>query len=249
MALIRLDKLLAQSGERTRSEATRQIRAGLVTVAGVSITNPATKVDPDAGAVLLNGCPVCNEPHQYFMLHKPAGILTAARDARAQTVMALLPQALLRRDVLPVGRLDKDTTGLLLLTNDGVLAHRLLTPKRHVWKEYLATLDGPLGDADVAAFAQGITLTDFVAMPAQLEILTSSAQESRALVRVSEGKYHQVKRMFAARGRQVLTLHREAFGPLRLDIPIGENRPLRGDEIAALRAVAQETEPREGSNG
>ena len=145
--------------------------------------------------------------------------------------------------MLPVGRLDKDTTGLLLLTNDGALAHDLLSPKRHVWKEYIATVDGPLSQEDVDAFAAGMTLSDFTAMPAQLSLLAVGEQESRAMVRLREGKYHQVRRMFGARGRAVTQLHREAFGPLRLDIPVGELRPLSTRELAALRAAAQGEQP------
>ena len=241
MALIRLDKLLSQTGERTRSESARLLRAGQVTVNGTPARDPAMKVDAAVADVRLNGQTITDEPFQYYMLHKPAGILTAARDAKAATVMDLVPDALARRDVLPVGRLDKDTTGLLLLTNDGELAHRLLSPKRHVWKEYIATVDGPLDEADVAAFAEGMALSDFTAKPAELQILCSTPTESRALVRLSEGKFHQVKRMFGARGREVLTLHRETFGTLRLDIPLGECSPLRSDELAALRNAAQGT--------
>ena len=131
--------------------------------------------------------------------------------------------------------MDKDTTGLLLLTNDGELAHRLLAPKRHVVKEYHATLDGPLDAADIAAFAEGMELSDFVAKPAELRIVDSAPEVSHAVVFLTEGKFHQVKRMFGARGRTVVALHREAFGPLRLDLPVGAYRPLRTEELAALR--------------
>ena len=238
MAQIRLDKLMAQSGERTRSESARLIRSGTITINGVPARDPAMKEDGERDCVLLKGQPVTNEPFQYAMLHKPAGMLTAARDRNAPTVMALVPEALQRRDVLPVGRLDKDTTGLLLLTNDGELAHRLLSPKRHVWKEYLAVLDGPLAQDDVEAFAEGMVLSDFTAKPAELRILESASDTSRALVRLSEGKFHQVKRMFAARGREVLSLHRQGFGPLRLDIPQGAWRTLTSEELGALRIAA-----------
>lgn len=243
MALIRLDKLLSQSGERSRSEAARLVRAGLVSVDGAPARDPAVKVDAAASAVLLEGQPLRDEPYQYYLLHKPAGVLTAARDARAPTVMDLVPEALRRRDVLPVGRLDKDTTGLLLLTNDGALAHRLLSPQRHVWKTYLATVDGLLTDADAAAFSQGVSLSDFTALPARLTIVSAGAGESRARVEVREGKFHQVKRMFMARGFTVLALHREAFGPLRLDVEAGRCRALTPDEVRALQTAAQGGEP------
>ena len=239
MAQIRLDKLLAQNGERTRSESARLIRSGCVTVDGLPLRDPAAKVDTTISNVLLKGLPVGDEPYQYYLMHKPAGILTAARDRNAKTVMDLLPDALKRRDVLPVGRLDKDTTGLLIFTNDGALAHRLLSPKRHVWKDYFATVDGPLTQADIDAFANGMVLSDFTAQPAQLTVIASAPYESIARVSVHEGKFHQVKRMFAARGLEVLALHREAFGPLRLDVPLGEYRPLTQAEILALRLATQ----------
>ena len=243
MAQIRLDKLLSQTGERTRSEAARLVRMGQVSINGVPAHDPAFKVDMAQAQVLLNGAPLADTPYQYYLLHKPAGVLTAARDKNAPTVMDLVPEALRRRDVLPVGRLDKDTTGLLLLTNDGALAHSLLSPKRHVWKDYIATVDGPLTEADVAAFAQGMALSDFTAKPAEMAILESGPAQSRARVRLREGKFHQIKRMFGARGREVLALHREAFGPLRLDVAMGALRPLTPTEIAALRTSAQGAQP------
>ncbi len=239
MALQRLDKLLAQSGERTRSEAVKLIRAGLVCVDGVREKNPAHKIDAAHSAVTLEGRRIQDTPYQYAVLHKPAGMLTTARDHNAPTVMDLLPTPMRARDVMPVGRLDKDTTGLLLLTSDGTLAHRLLSPKTHVWKEYIATVDGLLTDAHVAAFLQGISLRDFLALPAELRIVSASAQESRAVVRLREGKFHQVKRMFAALGFEVTSLHRQAFGPLRLDIPLGEYRMLDDTEIDALYAAVR----------
>ncbi len=239
MAAIRLDKLLAQSGERSRSDAAKLVRAGCVTVDGQPVRDPAAKADAELSRVLLNGQAVTDEAYRYYLFHKPAGVLTAARDRSAQTVMDLVPPALAKRDVLPVGRLDKDTTGLLLLTNDGELAHRLLSPKRHVWKEYLVAVDGPLTTQDVEAFACGMELSDFTAKPAELTVLSTAPDGAQAVVRLAEGKFHQVKRMFAARGRNVLTLHRQAFGPLKLDVPEGTHRPLTEEEIAALHLAAQ----------
>ncbi len=239
MALARLDKLLSLTGERSRSEAGKLIRAGLVYVNGIAVRDPAFKADAAAASVTLNGTPVRTQAHHYVMLHKPAGLLTAARDRKAPTVMDLLPAALLARDVMPVGRLDKDTTGLLLFTNDGALAHRLLAPKTHVWKEYLAMVDGELTPAHVQAFAQGIELHGFQALPGELTVLSSAPCESKALVKLREGKYHQVKRMFAALGLSVTALHRQAFGPLRLSVAQGEHRPLSQAEIQALYQAAQ----------
>lgn len=238
--MLRLDKFLAQSGERSRSEATRLIRAGAVHINGVTVRDPATKLDPAQSEVTLQGVELTDQSLQYYLLHKPAGVLTAARDSRAQTVMSLVPEALFRRNVLPVGRLDKDTTGLLLLTNDGELAHRLLSPRRHVQKEYHATVQGRITQEDVSAFAHGLVLSDFVTLPAELRILHADDEHSRAVVLVCEGKFHQIKRMFASRGHEVTALHREAFGPLRLpaDLPPGAARPLSGEELRMLKSAA-----------
>lgn len=202
--------------------------------------DPACKIDPARQEITLAGECVEDRSFQYYILHKPAGILTAARDAHATTVMALLPEALSRRKVLPVGRLDKDTTGVLLLTNDGELAHRLLSPKRHVTKEYHAWVAGELTSTDVTAFAEGIALSDFTAKPAQMRIISSSATQSQATLWLCEGKFHQVRRMFASRGHEVLALHRAAFGSLPLgDLPEGKYRELTSPEVALLREAAQ----------
>lgn len=227
---------MALSGERSRTEAARAVRGGLVRVNGCVVRDPAMKLAA-SDEVTLSGASVADSSSQYYLLYKPAGVLTAARDSRAATVMDLLPEALKRRNVLPVGRLDKDTTGLLLLTNDGALAHRLLSPKSHVWKQYLATVQGALNGEDACAFAAGMTLSDFVTKPARLKILWAREDESAALVELREGKFHQVKRMFSARGHEVLKLHRTAFGPLTLpeELAAGEYRALTAEEIEALR--------------
>ncbi|NCB04550.1 MAG: rRNA pseudouridine synthase [Clostridia bacterium] len=238
---MRLDKALCQSGERTRSEATRLVREGRVTVDSAVEKSGARKVDMQAQRVCLDGRPVTDAALQYVMLCKPAGVLTAARDHHAKTVMDLMPAALARRDVLPVGRLDKDTTGLLLLSNDGALAHALLSPKRHVEKEYLATVDGPLTEEDAEAFALGMALSDFTAKPARLVIEQTGEAQSVARVFLSEGKFHQVKRMFTSRGRTVTALRRLSFGSLRLDDALadGEFRFLTEEEIESLRQDAK----------
>lgn len=241
---VRLDKFLAQSGERTRSEAVKAVRSGQVRVNGVSVRDPAAKIN-ETDAVTLAGETVGDDALQYYLFYKPAGVLTAARDSRAQTVMDLLPEALRRRKVLPVGRLDKDTTGLLILTNDGVLAHSLLDPKRHVWKKYIATVEGRLDESDAAAFAQGVELKDFTAKPAQLRILEAADEWSQAEVEVREGKFHQVKRMFGARGHEVTALHRAAFGPLTIPegMQMGEHVRLTEEQVEMLRkAVANAAE-------
>ena len=245
---MRLDKYLALSGERTRSEATRLLKAGAVEVNCAIVRDGAFHIS-ETDDVRLYGQPISDQSMQYLMLHKPAGILTAARDSRASTVMDLLPERYARRKVLPVGRLDKDTTGLLLMTNDGELAHRLLSPKRHVVKTYLATVTGRLDEDDVTAFREGIDLNDFVSMPAGLTILSAGEDESTAMVELKEGKFHQVKRMFLARGHEVTALHRPSFGPLTLgDLPQSESRELTSDEIAALYACAGMTQNTKGGS-
>ena len=169
------------------------------------------------------------------MLHKPAGLVSATEDPRQPTVLELLPQHLRRVGLFPAGRLDKDTEGLLLLTNDGPLAHRLLAPRNHVDKTYFVRVDGELDGADAAAFAAGMMLEDGLAcLPAGLEVLE---QPDTALVTLHEGKYHQIKRMLAARGKPVVYLKRLTMGPLMLDPALerGEWRPLSAEEVAALR--------------
>ena len=238
--MMRLDRWLVTLGVGSRSEVQRMLRRGAVTVNGLPVTDPAFSCDPDACALTLHGAPVDGRLVRHVMLHKPAGMLTAARDKKQPTVMDLLPPVYAAIGCMPVGRLDKDTTGLLLLTCDGEMNHRLLAPGRHVDKTYLAEVDGPLTEAEVRAFAQGLTLSDFTAAPARLEIL-SSGESSLARVTVHEGKFHQVKRMFSAVGREVTQLHRERFGSLRLDEALrpGAWRELTEEELRALRQDAQ----------
>ena len=238
--MMRLDRWLVTLGVGSRSEVQRMLRRGAVTVNGLPVIDPAFSCDPDACALTLHGAPVDGRLVRHVMLHKPAGMLTAARDKKQPTVMDLLPPVYAAIGCMPVGRLDKDTTGLLLLTCDGEMNHRLLAPGRHVDKTYLAEVDGPLTEAEVRAFAQGLTLSDFTAAPAQLEILFSG-ESSLARVTVHEGKFHQVKRMFSAVGREVTQLHRERFGSLRLDEALapGAWRELTEEELRALRQDAQ----------
>ena len=230
MALNRLDKLLADSGRFTRSEARSAIRAGRVTVDGAAARKPEEKFDASQVEIRVDGEALNCTATRYYMLYKPAGVLSATDDPRQKTVLDLLPSALRRLGLFPVGRLDKDTTGLLLLTNDGEFAHRVISPKKHVPKLYRAVLDGRPSAADVAAFAEGLALADGTAcLPARLEL----PEEHVGRVTVYEGKYHQVKRMFAARGYMVLALHREQIGALPLDSALqpGEFRELRPEEI------------------
>ena len=232
---VRLDKLLTNLGVASRAGCRTFLRAGRVKVDGQVRRNGAEAVPPGA-EVTVDGTKLDTRLSRHVMLYKPAGVLTAAEDGRAETVMDLLPGVYRALGCMPVGRLDKDTTGLLILTTDGELAHRLLSPARHVDKVYEAEVDGTLEEADEAAFAAGIALKDFIALPAKLEIISPN----RARVTVREGKYHQIKRMFSARGKRVTRLHRASFGPLRLDAALspGAFRELTGEEEAALYKAA-----------
>lgn len=238
--MMRLDRYLVTLGEGSRSEVQKLIRAGQVTVEGALCRDPGAQVREGA-AITCRGEALDTRLMRHVMLCKPAGLLTAARDRKQPTVMDLLPAVYASLGCMPVGRLDKDTTGLLLLTCDGELNHRLLSPGRHVSKTYRAVVDGPLTERDVMAFAGGLTLSDFTALPAALEILKSGAQESVVRVTVQEGKFHQIKRMFEAVGRQVTALHRERFGPLTLDSSLmpGAWRELTDEETRALYSAAQ----------
>lgn len=233
----RLDKILANTGRWSRKEARELVRAGRVTVNGAVAASPEEKWDP-AAQFLVDGMPVSGERLVYLMLHKPAGLVSATEDPRQPTVLELLPEHLKRVGLFPAGRLDKDTEGLLLLTNDGEMAHRLLSPRRHVDKTYFVRVEGALDAADTAAFSAGMTLGDgLVCMPAGLELLEEA---DTAIVTLREGKYHQIKRMLASRGKPVRYLKRLTMGPLSLDPALkrGEWRPLTGEELAALRTVA-----------
>lgn len=242
MAKIRLDKYLAEMGAGTRSEVKTMIRKGRVCVNGTTVKTPETKVDAQAERVELDGSPVIYEEMVYYVLHKPAGVVSATRDVREKTVLDLLPDKR-RNDLFPVGRLDKDTEGLLLITNDGVLAHELLSPSKHVDKEYYAKICGRVTEKDAEAFAAGVDIGDEKpTLPAELRIL-SSAEESEITLVIHEGRFHQVKRMFEAVGKEVVYLKRLAMGSLRLpeDLACGEARKLSQQEIADLKCCAKKT--------
>lgn len=229
----RLDKLLAGTGKWSRREVKALVRQGLVRVDGRLAASAEDKLDPAAAIITVAGETISLCRFTYVMLHKPAGVLTATEDRKQPTVLDLLPPELRRIGLAPVGRLDKDTEGLLLLTNDGELAHRLLSPKYHVDKRYFARVDGELSATDAEAFARGMTLGGGLeCLPAGLELLPGHA----CIVTLREGKFHQVKRMLAARGAPVLYLKRLSMGPLTLDdsLAAGAYRLLRAEEILAL---------------
>ncbi len=211
----RLDKVLVSQNIGSRKEIAQLCRKGLVRVNHDTVRKPDLKVDPETDTIEVNGQTVVFERYVYYMLNKPAGVLSASRDSRAETVLDLLPEELIRPELFPAGRLDKDTEGLLILTNDGQFAHRMLHPKRHVEKEYLAEVSSPLGESDIEAFAQGIMLDDLQCRPARLRILDGTG--CFVSITVSEGKFHQVKRMVSACGSEVLKLKRIRIGSLILD--------------------------------
>ena len=227
----RLDKFLCDSGCGTRSAVKALIKARRVTVDGVAAKDPAMKIDPSQ-SICLDGEALGGKRRVVIMLHKPAGYVTANSDPVEKTVMELLPQSLRHLELNPVGRLDKETEGLLLFTNDGDLLHRLISPKKEVPKIYYARHEGTADGADMAAFAAGLTLGDgTLCRPATLEPLG----EGESLVTVCEGKYHQVRRMMASRGMHVLYLERRQEGAIRLgDLPRGETRLLTEAEIQSL---------------
>ncbi len=277
---MRLDRLLSEMNIATRKEIKEMARKGRIMVNGAPVRDSGTQVS-ETDEITVDGQPVRYAAFEYYMMNKPAGVITATEDPHQSTVLDLMRKtppmggALgevsdtsqpIRRDVAPVGRLDKDTTGLLLLTNDGALAHRLLAPGKHVDKVYEAVVRQPVTDDDIRAFAEGLLVDeDWRALPAKLEVIEQPLERetghcpmiatpdganplsekrdsdlspgSRVRITIHEGKFHQIKRMFAAIGNEVLALKRLSMGPLALDPELAEGawRPLRPKEIELLR--------------
>ena len=235
---MRLDKYLTEMGIGSRSEVKQGIRKGFARVNGETAVRPEFKVD-EKDRVTWKGTPVDFVAYEYIMLNKPAGVVSATEDKRDRTVLDLVKDAR-RKDLFPVGRLDKDTEGLLLLTNDGKLAHRLLSPKHHVAKVYYARVQGVMTEADVQRFKEGFAVDDeLTALPAELEILSVCEGDTCEIrLKIFEGKFHQVKRMVQAAGKEVLYLKRLSMGPLVLDAALapGEYRSLKEKEQEALYA-------------
>ena len=215
---VRLDRLLSELGVASRRELKQIIRAGRVRVNGQTVTSPELHVDPDTDEICLDGAALRLRRLRYFMMDKPAGVLSVTEDRKQETVLDLLPPALRRLGLFPVGRLDKDTEGLLLLTNDGDFAHRVISPKSGVEKRYRAEVEGIPDADDARAFAEGLILADGTrCLPARLEITGGSV----CFVTVMEGRYHQVKRMLASRGKPVLRLRRLSVGELEIGESLG----------------------------
>jgi len=236
--MLRLDKYLADMGVGTRTEVKQMIKKGLVSVNDEAVKKPELKIDTDSDSVVVNGKEVRYVEYEYIMLNKPQGVVSATEDNRDKTVLDLIVDKE-RKDLFPVGRLDKDTEGLLLLTNDGKLAHDLLSPKRHVTKTYYVHVDGVVTEEDVELFANGFQVDEeLFALPSKLEII-EAAEVSKVYLSIVEGKFHQVKRMFQAVDKPVVYLKRVRMGSLELDesLALGEYRRLTEEELKGLRRV------------
>ena len=234
----RLDKVLSNLGYGSRKEIMQAIRKGLIEVNGELVKDNGMQVDPEADKIVVNGEEIFYRKYIYLMMNKPDGVVSATVDNRDETVIDLLEVEHQVFNPFPVGRLDKDTVGLLLLTNDGELNHRLISPKWKVDKIYYAKIDKKVTEEDIKKFKNGITLDDgYVCKEAKLEILEATEDGSEVMITIQEGKYHQVKRMFEAVGKTVVYLKRVEFGTLKLDEDLeeGEYRELTEEEINILK--------------
>ena len=234
---MRIDKCLADCGLGTRSEVKSLLKAKRITVNGKVVTNGKVQVNPETDEILFDGEKIQYEEFVYIMMNKPKGVVSATEDNLHKTVIDLIDPLYFKKGVFPVGRLDIDTHGLLLLTNDGELAHRLLSPKKHVTKIYQARVDGVMTEEDAATFERGIVLSDGTeCMPARLDILSTTQDESVVQIHLKEGKFHQVKRMVKACGKTIVDLQRLTMGTLKLDdrLALGESRPLTEEELQSL---------------
>jgi 16S rRNA pseudouridine516 synthase len=233
---MRLDKFLVSTGKISRSDAGRAARGGKITVNGVVEKHADRHIDPDTDIITLQGERIVYRRYTYILLNKPAGYVSATEDGREATVLTLLPEELQRIGLFPCGRLDKYTLGLMLLTNDGDLSHRLLSPRHHVEKRYAYTCRLPLLPEDIELLEQGVELEDgYLTKPARM---IAEPQSTSGVIVLTEGKYHQIKRMFEAVGNKIVTLERVTFGPLSLDPTLdrGEWRYLTDEEVALLQA-------------
>lgn len=236
MPTYRIDKIITEMTEYSRKEARALLREGRVRASGRLLSDPGEHLDPAVEQIEVDGRPLRFAAHVYYLLNKPAGLLSASRDPSRRTVVDLVEGSVGRRGLFPVGRLDKDTTGLLLITNDGAFAHRVISPKGHVEKAYIARLDTPVPAGTDAVFAAGAVLADGQACaPARLETLGENGRLCRLVL--CEGKYHQVKRMFGTVGCGVVTLHRERIGLLTLPDGLAEGEFLELDQETAALAL------------
>lgn len=229
----RLDKIIASQGKYSRSEVKKLVKAGLVTLNGKAVKSADTKCDAEKDEITVDGIRLTYKKHLYIMLNKPKGVISATEDPTQKTVVDLLPSELKRQGIFPAGRLDGDTTGFVLMTDDGDFAHRILSPKNHIMKTYHATLEHSLSEEDILRFKEGLTLGDGTkCLEAHVRMLEGNIAE----VKICEGKYHQVKRMFASIGNRVLELKRVKMGNLPLDDALAEGqcRELTEKEVSLL---------------
>lgn len=235
MSAERIDKILSSQNIASRSEIKAIIRSGRISADGLTVKRPEQKFDPENTVFRIDGKEITFKKHIYIMMNKPAGVLSASNDKYAKTVIDLLPDEMKRRGLFPAGRLDKDTEGLLIITDDGELAHKMLAPKSHVFKLYEATTDKVLTNQDIEAFKSGIKYGDNEFLPAEMKIIG----EKTALVEICEGKFHQVKKMFNAVGANVLYLKRLRIGGVFLDenLKSGEVRELTNEEIMSVLSL------------
>ena len=240
---MRLDKFLVACAVGSRTEVKNFLKAGRVTVNGKKEKSAKSQINEETDEIRFDGQKLDYEEFVYYMMNKPQGVISATEDPKHKTVLDLLDDYARAKEVFPVGRLDIDTHGLLLLTNDGKLAHALLSPKRHVDKTYLARINGVMTDVDVETFAQGVPLKDFTCQPAKLELVSVDTEKEESLIRVTiaEGKFHQVKRMVAYCGKEVVDLQRLTMGTLTLDEDLkrGEWRRLTKEELEGLLESVQ----------
>lgn len=234
---MRIDKWLSNTGFGSRKEVKQLLRSGGVKLNGDVVKDPKTQANPEKDHVLVHGEEAVYKEYIYLMMNKPQGVISATEDSRHETVIDLLEMEDQAYEPFPVGRLDKDTEGLLILTNDGQLSHTLLSPKKHVPKTYFAKINGAIPKGTFEKFTEGIVLEDgYKTQPAKLEIIENALEESEVLLTITEGKFHQVKRMFEAVGRKVTYLQRIQMGKLKLDdtLPLGTYRELTEEELSLL---------------
>ncbi len=240
MSSIRLDRFLSDMTSYSRSDIKKYIRSGDVTVNDFPVYDPSVKINTEADAVSFKNCEIKYNKYLYFMLNKPKGVVSATRDDLHRTCLDLLSDGDRRKDLFPAGRLDIDTEGLLLITNDGPLSHNLLSPSHHVDKTYLALIQGFVDENMAYDFATGFKIDDeFTTLPSKLSILSHEDQFTEVSVTIHEGRFHQIKRMFGAFDMKVLSLKRISMGALELDPDLkpGEYRRLTADEVTSLKEV------------
>lgn len=235
----RLDKILGNSGFGSRKDVKHLIKQGLVWIDGSIAKDPGIQVNTEASAIVIDGSPLNYKKHIYIMMNKPQGVISATYDGRHKTVINLLPLEYKNIELFPAGRLDIDTEGFILLTNDGDFAHEILAPKKHIPKTYFARIDGKVGRDDAEKFKQGVVLEDgYRCLPAELRVL-ESGEKSEIELTIYEGKFHQVKRMFEAVGKRVTYLKRTAMGGLKLDkmLELGQCREITDEELKDIKGL------------